>query len=94
MVKARKQHHCTICRKPIRPGEKYHRISGKWDGEFSALKEHTRCHRINRALWSEYNQDMCYVDPHGAAQEEASERGWRGLLKMVRASMRPRPHTP
>ena len=82
--RARKEHRCGICGKAIRPGEKYHYQSGKYEGEFYTTKAHRRCHDIQAALWNRYEEDMCYIDPQEAAQTEAKENGWRGLLAMVR----------
>ena len=36
-VRARREHRCHECRGAIRPGEHYHRVSGKWDGEVATL---------------------------------------------------------
>lgn len=55
--KARKEHQCDECYKPIKKGSAYYKFSGKWDGEFSEYKRHERCHRICRAL--ENKSDCC-----------------------------------
>lgn len=41
---ARKEHRCCECRNTIRPGERYERHSGKWDGEMSTF---CWCHRCS-----------------------------------------------
>jgi len=40
---ARKRHRCCECRGEIRPGEKYERISGVWDGEPMRFKTCLDC---------------------------------------------------
>lgn len=55
-VKARKQHRCDECGKPILPGKLYEAIAGKWEGEFSSFKLHLGC---DQALyeWSKITSD-------------------------------------
>ena len=40
---ARKPHVCGDCRKPIAVGEKYHRVSGVWEGAMTSYKSHLDC---------------------------------------------------
>lgn len=43
---ARKDHECCECWRTIPKGEKYHRISGKWDGDFTTHCQCAQCHEI------------------------------------------------
>ena len=46
IVKAKKEHKCCECREIIPKGQKYHRASGKWDGEMRSYKTCLPCMRI------------------------------------------------
>lgn len=41
--KARKDHTCCECREVIPRGERYHLVSGKWDGNFDTFRTCRRC---------------------------------------------------
>lgn len=43
---AKKEYNCEFCNKKINIGERYHRQSGKYDGEFFDRKLHTVCDKI------------------------------------------------
>jgi hypothetical protein len=61
--KARKQHFCTACRRPIRPGERYERVvAAEWDGEpgLTTQKLCGRCERASRLYNDEAGGDSCY----------------------------------
>lgn len=51
--KARKHHHCAICRRSIAPGTEYTVYAGVWQGDFSSAKMHTDC----RAVWNDLFSD-------------------------------------
>jgi hypothetical protein len=57
--RARKQHKCCECRRPIMPGEKYEECSGIWDGEPNRYRTCSRCERIR--------------DCHGKAERAAHD---------------------
>lgn len=40
---ARKEHQCEECGRAIRTGERYERVSGKWDGRLDVFKTCCRC---------------------------------------------------
>lgn len=42
-VKARKEHKCYWCGDTIMPGEKYYRVAGIYEGDFSTRKECDTC---------------------------------------------------
>jgi len=42
--RARKAHVCIECPDPIKRGERYVHISGKWDGYIDSYRMHERCH--------------------------------------------------
>lgn len=43
---ARKEHTCCECREKIMPGQKYHRATGKWDGEWATYRTCMACYKI------------------------------------------------
>jgi hypothetical protein len=43
---ARKEHKCDLCGHLIPKGQKYHRQSGKDDGDFFDICLHTHCYNI------------------------------------------------
>ena len=43
---ARKQHKCVECREMIQPGERYERVKGRWEGEYSSHATCIPCQRI------------------------------------------------
>ena len=57
--KARKIHICCECGYAIPKGEKYERVSGKWDGEMNVFKTCERCADLRDSL-AEYNCG-CYL---------------------------------
>ena len=64
-----KQHKCCECNKPIAIGERYVECGGKWDGEFSSWKQHSRCYHFARWV----NHDLGYIEdeciPFGGIHE-------------------------
>ena len=46
-VKARKPHTCFECAETIQPGERYTRVSGKWDREVSTYRFCSACWEIS-----------------------------------------------
>lgn len=45
---ARKQHTCYECHRTIEPKEKYHSVTGLWDGAWSTFKTCLGCSRIRK----------------------------------------------
>ena len=43
---AKKKHMCCECGGNIKPGQKYHRATGKWDGDFRSFKTCLPCNSI------------------------------------------------
>jgi len=43
---ARREHVCSECRRVIQPGERYGRVTGKWDGEIQTYKTCFDCQSI------------------------------------------------
>jgi hypothetical protein len=53
IVTARKQRKCHECYRPIIPGQKYERTTGKWDGQFDRVNTCLPCREIrNRFMCS------------------------------------------
>jgi hypothetical protein len=52
IIKARKQHKCNECRGMINKGEKYERVTGKWDGNVSTYKTCLDCLSIRKQFFS------------------------------------------
>lgn len=50
---ARKEHKCHECKCTIRPGEKYHNDSGKWEDRFYSFKVCVPCREITDAFFCE-----------------------------------------
>lgn len=49
--RARREYQCDAgCRKPITRGEVYVYTAAKVDGEMETLREHVRCHELERRL--------------------------------------------
>lgn len=63
----RKPHKCEECRRRIRPGERYERVHGKWDGSVSTIKTCDHCVRM-RELAVEKIPCFCWV--HGHTRED------------------------
>lgn len=91
---ARKLHHCEECGGKIKPGERYERTSGKWDGILSTFCTCERCYDIR--VWLTNNLP-CFCWAHGGMFESAEEDIWearrrapdetRGLLFGFRRRM-------
>lgn len=76
--KARKEHRCDECKKPIRVGESYEHVSGKWDGRigtyktcprcltlFEFLTDKTDCHcRVHGGQFITILENMCEIEVH------------------------------
>jgi hypothetical protein len=68
--RARKLHRCEECGGKIKPGERYERSSGMWDGSISTFCTCERCHDIR--VWLTNNLP-CFCLAHGGMFEEAEE---------------------
>lgn len=90
--KARKEHRCSECKKPICKGEKHHYCVGKWDSKISQFRQHLDCYDLLRELekWSacciafgetehyldEYRRDMGYKDTYPYRKPDGSIEYW------------------
>lgn len=52
--KARKTHQCGECYRDILPGEKYEKITAKWDGDFSTHKTCLDCRSIRDQFFTSW----------------------------------------
>lgn len=62
---ARKEHKCMLCNEKITIGEKYHRQSGKYEGDFFDRCLHNTCNKMITDYCSEMNEqefDSCCID--------------------------------
>ncbi len=98
--KARKQHRCEECGKPINPGEQYECVAGKWDGYFSTFNTCPRCVDLRRWVT---NSIPCFCWAHGNMLDDAREAVdqarirardetaglWFGFLRRLYAVKRP-----
>lgn len=77
--KAKKQHECCECRESIRVDERYERITGVWDGEFSTFKTCMPCARLREYLLTESDLDAeeVYFGQLHETVEEARRCGLR-----------------
>jgi len=46
--KARKTYRCCECGENIEPGQKYHKVVGKWDGDFEIYRTCMTCYHIRK----------------------------------------------
>jgi len=58
-LKAKKQHRCCECHKPINVGNKYIYIAGKSDGDFWTAKQCLSCSKLTGKIWSMF-PSMCF----------------------------------
>lgn len=65
---ARKTHRCYECNGEIRPGERYERVAGKWDGRFDTFLTCERCFDIRQWVT---NNVPCVCWAHGNIREDA-----------------------
>ena len=57
VYKARKVHKCDLCNQEIIIGEKYHRQSGKYEGDFFDRCIHEHCNNIITAFCKENKEN-------------------------------------
>lgn len=55
--KAKKEYKCDLCDQKIKVGEKYHRYSGKYDGDMFDNKYHLTCQKIINAYCEKMNDN-------------------------------------
>lgn len=85
--KARKAKRCTLCRREIKPGERYQRKFIKDGSESFFSMSCEECATGSEALSElfEDQDDFCYVDDvNDALRSEASAHGWRKALAAIR----------
>lgn len=72
MRKARKQHKCYECQRPIEPGERYEYYSGIWDGEPESYKTCRHC-KIARDFHM-HGGCFCFGELRSELRERARHR--------------------
>ncbi len=78
--KARKAHHCCECSAPIEVGEKHLYWRGKWDGDFSAGRQHMLCREVCMFLNKDNSDCFAFGDlweywrDHGYADKDWIKR--------------------
>ena len=77
VVKARKPHRCYECHRTIEPGMRYHRLSGKWNGDIESYSVCRWCESI-RAMWYEEKAVECKPCIGGLYQFMQEELIWGG----------------
>lgn len=72
---ARKEHKCEWCGEPILKGEKHHRETGKFDGNFTSYRMHLEC---RDAVSKTANENHFHfwvwdpmINPRGVCDEES-----------------------
>lgn len=55
--RARIAHRCCACRETIRPGDRYHYLSGVWDGNPGSYKHCARCWTLLDAITEQWIDD-------------------------------------
>jgi hypothetical protein len=53
---ARKSHRCCECDEPIHAGEKYHFLSGVWEGQGDSFKSHVLCDELRQWMHAEHKR--------------------------------------
>lgn len=89
VIVARKPHRCFECDRTIRPGERYHREAGVWEGSFWHQRACVHCAAL-RTLVVEVDPDY-YENYYGGlsswvgelADEFATGSRWPALLRAV-----------
>ena len=71
MIKARKAHKCSECKRVIFSGERYERIGGLWDGQWDHFKICTDCLSVIEVF---FTHRPCYGDLWEAFYNEFSYR--------------------
>ncbi len=61
-VTARKPHPCCECRLPIRPGERYERTVGVWDGDFQSYATCEFCVWLRERVIGSESEAGCSVN--------------------------------
>lgn len=82
-TKARKQHTCTACRRPIYAGTVYDRIGSFYDA-WSTYRVHTDCHALARELGAEavmYGDGYSVHDLREQCREASAAREWLRILR-------------
>jgi hypothetical protein len=83
---ARKAYRCEECQEEIKPGQRYERVSAKYDGEFDCLKTCLICCELRTAFTCEPGYAIC----HGMLWEEIKEylfpQMTTGCLQKVRTA--------
>lgn len=66
--KARKEHCCYECSRPIKLGETYEYVAAMWDGEFCTCRTCSHCRDFRQFV---KNSVPCYCWAHGSIEEDA-----------------------
>lgn len=73
-LRAMKQHGCCECSAPIEIGERHFIGRGKWDGKFSAYRQHLLCEKTCEFVRDHFNDNECLG--FGTLFEWIHEDGW------------------
>ena len=87
MVRARKEHKCITCGKPIHPGRIYHKQVGTVDGDFATWKSHGRC---RAALYASdaFDEDGCLYDGKRHIREFIEAEGWVSAARKIHKELK------
>lgn len=81
IVRARKQHECTVCGRDIHPGQRYARQAGTFEGEFYANKVCRTCYLAeDRAN----DGEECFYYSDGETRDALRWEPWRETLAWMR----------
>lgn len=78
--KARKDYRCEECTRPIRRGTYYHKLEGKWDGEFCTFRQHLRCHNIAMKLIKIIGEDINFGEMREVLKDIVSHNRRRRIV--------------
>lgn len=74
---ARKEHRCSECARTIRPGERYERVTGLWDGRWSTFTTCAHCRAAR--VWLEV---VCGTWLYGELFQELEEHWNEGYASI------------
>ena len=63
--KAKKEHKCSNCARTILIGEKYQKIKGVWDGEFSQYKICADCAKLQKYVFDNFHPECPTITEFG-----------------------------
>lgn len=73
---ARKSHRCCECDEPILAGERYHFLSGVWEGQGESFRSHVHCNELRQWMHREHERREDAYDIAARACNRATGVDW------------------